>query len=511
MSRTRKALLTSAASYLQIGLGMGFGFVLFPIAIGHLGDRDYGYWLALVELLGLIALGDLGVLRVLPWLFAAANGRGDISETRRLMANAAAIATTAGVVVGVAAVTLWQTAPHLLVEDQQARDKLAGPLALLVACIAVTYPLRVNQALLQGRQDVVFNGLLGATTTALSFAATLTMLRTGFGIAALAVGQALSQVTIAMATLVRVLLTLPETYTRLPWPSARESARLLGAGLGTWLGGLGVMLVHSFNGVILLQLGLPAAIPIYLATAKLAFLALTVAWVLPDGALVGLAEVHGESRATRTFPIVRAIVVLNVALAGQAACLVAVVNPWFVPLWIDQEHYGGDALHALLVVNIVVASMFHGVGTCVAVLGRRVPMGSAVVVQGLLHVGLSFVLIPRMGLAGLPASLILSSLVSSLPACVFLLAELCGVRPLRLLQIAVLPSLARTAPCVLLALAVGTLGDFGPATRVAGGCLLSAVSMRLMIPLTADFPWPARLRKFLGLPPTSRATPWPIR
>jgi len=58
-------------------------------------------------------------------------------------------------------------------------DGLTGPVILIVAAMAVTYPLRVFSAALVGLQDVVFAGCLGVSQTILTVGLTVWLLARG--------------------------------------------------------------------------------------------------------------------------------------------------------------------------------------------------------------------------------------------------------------------------------------------------------------------------------------------
>ena len=96
MSRTRKAILGSAFMYVQFGLALVSGFVLFPLTIRYLGAYDNGLWLITGELAGYLLLGDLGVFAVLPWMVAAKDGAGDRAGIARHLADALRV----GLIVG---------------------------------------------------------------------------------------------------------------------------------------------------------------------------------------------------------------------------------------------------------------------------------------------------------------------------------------------------------------------------------------------------------------------------
>ena len=75
------------------------------------------------------------------------------------------VARLAGVGLTLVALTAWRVVPGLLGLTKADVDGLTGPAIVIVAAMAVAYPLRVFGAALVGLQDVVFTGCLGVGQT----------------------------------------------------------------------------------------------------------------------------------------------------------------------------------------------------------------------------------------------------------------------------------------------------------------------------------------------------------
>jgi O-antigen/teichoic acid export membrane protein len=142
VSRTRKAALVAAFSYVQFGLAFVSGIVLVPIILREVGAERYGLWLACGELLAYSAMVDLGVLGVLPWIIAQKDGEGDRRKIRELLGNAICVATLTGVAYLFVALTLWHSAARVIDLDDAQRESLWGPLLVVAAGTCAVFPLR---------------------------------------------------------------------------------------------------------------------------------------------------------------------------------------------------------------------------------------------------------------------------------------------------------------------------------------------------------------------------------
>ena len=124
---------------------------------------------------------DLGVLGVLPWMVAEADGTRDRKRLRELVANGVAVGSVIGLGYAIVAGLLWVLVPATVNVPPADRSGLARPLLLLVAVTAAAYPLRTFTALLTGLQDALFNGVLNVAQSATYLRSPLSACHAGGG------------------------------------------------------------------------------------------------------------------------------------------------------------------------------------------------------------------------------------------------------------------------------------------------------------------------------------------
>jgi hypothetical protein len=484
----------------QYALAIASGLVLVPLTLHYLGARSYGLWLATGELLGYAALADLGVLGVLPWMIAEEDGRGDRVAMRRLLSNGFTVGAMVGFCYVALAVALWQVLPAALRLSASDRNLLVGPLAVLVAISGATYPLRVFSALVAGVQDVRFSGAIGVAQVSASLVITVAMLARGFGLYALAVAAAASNLIPVLACTCRSFLVTPDLlrgWPRPTWPAVRV---LFANGLGGWLGAFGWQLQAASNSLVITATGHPEWVPIYSCTARLSAMATQVAWLIPDAGLIGLAQLHGERRGPeRLGGVVQTMVRLHLLLGGAAACCVLAVNPSFTIHWVGAEFFGGMPLHLLLAFGIVVSSFTHGLVTSASVIGNRLRVGALTLACGAVQVPCAFALAYLLGLSGIAAAGLVTGALTLVPGAVALLGETTSLSVPALLDGNVVPWLRRVAPL----LAVAALGALlSPVLELWSAAMLAAA-------IGATYVW--WMRPFYsGLPLDPKWTRWLI-
>lgn len=477
MSRTRRATVAASFGYAQFGLALIVGIGLVPLMLNRIGTRTWGLWLATGELLSYAGMVDLGVLGVLPWLVAEADGRHDRGAMRRLLTNGVAVGTLIGAGYALVALVLWRVLPSALHLTPLDRATVGPPLAILVAFTALSYPFRTFPAALLGLQDMTFYGVIRIVQSVLDVVITVILLLKGYGLYALAWGTVVPTAVLLVASIIRLAIVAPDLMKGWMAPVFKELSPLVFNGFGVWLAGFGWLLLSSSNALVISFLGHPEWVPIFNCTAKVSLIATQLVWLMPDSGHVGLAQLHGQPQST---PRVRHVVALfqqvHLLLAGAALCAVLGFNPTFVTRWVGEPLFGGLTLNLLLASGIVVYSLVHALTNAASVLGNRVQVGVATLVNGAVQIPAAILLGRVLGLEGVALGGLIAACLTTIPAGLVLLNRTIGLSEWRLISDHALPWLLRLLPIAAAATLVGAfhlwLGFW--ATGVATGVVLLA-------------------------------------
>jgi Na+-driven multidrug efflux pump len=438
-------LVLAFFNYLQSGLSMVIGLWITRFFILDLGEHVYGKWTASAALLNYATLADLGMLAVLPWLVAEADGRRDEAGLAKLLKHGVAVAAMAGALFLAAAAVLWLAYPWVLHLSDEDKALLRGPLTLLAVAIAVGYPLRAFSAFLNGVQDVLFLGVLG-TVQVIGGALLMVVLAShGYGLYALAAGVALPPLCSSAISCIRALWKRPELRKwagRLEWPTLKP---MLTGGSGSLLGSLGWQLAFASDAVVIGYLGSAREVTVFAVTSRLGLILMQLGWTLPDSANVGLAQLKAEA-AARVPGVVLSILRTHLLVAGAVACAVLALNPGFVNRWVGAELFGGWALNSALALAILALSSAHALLVAVAVLGKRFIAGLFTTINGLLHIGLALLWGRGLGLTGVALATTASAFVSTIPLGFHLLPATTGLARLEVWKKAVFPWAIRFVP-----------------------------------------------------------------
>jgi Na+-driven multidrug efflux pump len=488
VNRTRRASTAAGFTYLRFALSIVVGILLVPFVLDQVGIRLYGYWLASGELLAYAAMADFGVLAIVPWLVADADGRGDRQAIRRLLSTGLFAALVLSLIYLALVVLLWQIAPGVLRLSAEERAAIAGPLALLAGATAIVLPLRIASAALMGLQDVKVFGALTTSAWALDVALTVILLLQGYGLYALAIGAAIPSLVTGILAIVRLRSIAPDLATGWPWPFRADIARMFREGLGVWLANWGWRLTVATDGIVLATLGAPTLITSLAMTGKLPHLLTNMSWVPGDSSMVGLANLAGEDRPERVNDAVTAIFRVYLGLAGAGACAVLAANGAFVGAWVGADLFAGLQVTVILAALMIVATLVHGAAAIASVLGMRMRVGLATLVAGVLQVALAFVLARRLGLLGVPLAALCIQAAALLPFLVRTLART-GFGMRAMIGDLLWPWALRSVPLMVVCVTLGHLfRDVPFVVAVAIGGVAGLINLWLVRPLILGYP-----------------------
>jgi len=509
MSRQRNALVAAAFSYGQTILGVAAAFYVTRFLIRALGQDRYGMWLATGAMLGYAAFADLGILGVMPWLFAEADGRKDDAQTKSLVAHGTLAGVAAGFVYAALAVILWAGLPGLLHLSPDDRAALRGPVIALAALTAVGYPLRLFAAMRNGLQDYTFIGICALVQTILNVVLVVALTRAGMGLYGLALGTVVPGLVTAVAALLRTFSRSPWLFRAWPKPQWSVVRSILASGTGQWFGTIGWTLAFASDSVVIASLGHRNLVPMFVVTSRLGLTLMQMAWTLPDSTSVGLAQLNAEGHEARVGEVVAALLRMHLLAAGVIACVVIAGNMGFVSVWVGADLYGGGRLTAVFAVDVIMLSLVHALVVPVAVLGRRLLVGLVTLLNGGVHMVLAFVLGHFWGLVGVAIATALSSLVTSVPVGIKLISAVTTLSPKMMSRDILRPWTLRIVPCSMAALLAAwasarlgfaqNMGRYGAlGGSLAGACMVGLLCVYGMRPLIRDLPFGPRMRRALG-------------
>lgn len=472
---------------LATGVALGFANHLIAMVVGlwltrflleRLGQAHYGLWLAVVQLLGWLALADLGVVGLLPRDIAADSGASDAD---------ARIRTRIGVT---ARVIAWQLPLVLLLAAGTALfarhrwPTLAGPLAIAMTGYVLAFPLRLFPAVLHGLQDFGFLARNQLLALALNTLVVVGLVSAGTGLYALAAGWSLAQILPPLACAVRLArikrASIPD---RLP-PISLGGVRIA-VGNSIWVSLSQVSVALSAGSDILVigfVLSPEAAVP-YAVTSKLMMVLSVLTTTVTQQAMPGLSQVRAAESPERIAGITRALVLVVLTVTGATGALVMAVNGGFVTWWLGAEQYAGPTLTALVVMATIVKHFSTSLIYAAFAFGHERMISLVTLMEGIISALAMLAFVHLWGIRGAPVGQMTGIIFVTIPVLATALGRDSGRRATEVIGDAAPWLILAAVPLVAAAAAAWRAADAGLATTALLGGAAVALYGLFLTPL----------------------------
>jgi O-antigen/teichoic acid export membrane protein len=422
-SRLARALVAGYGFQLAVAL---IGLVLVPFLLSWLGPQDYGLWLVVGQVLGLLGLLDLGVNAILSREVAAASGGAEpataVAEVARRATWLVWLQTP---IVAVIAAGVW-----VLVLER--RPELAAPLGLILGAFVALFPVRLFASILIGLQDMAVATAAHAAGWALATAVTVGLVLAGAGLYALVIAWPAGQALAAAICLVRIHTCFPRVRAWSGRPDWRSLGRYLGPSGWASVSQLAHLLLSATDLIVLgALLGLPAVV-VYSCTVKLIVVLNNYPYHLVTSALPAVAELRAGGDRNRLLRACHALGLGMMGLSGAVAVFLVALTPAFVPWWVGPAQYGGPTLTLLAVLAMVARHLVFALGQMVFALGYDRRLAWAGLGDGVVTVSAMIGWTAGLGLVGAPLGSLTGVLLVSGPIVVLTLSAATGATPWRL-------------------------------------------------------------------------------
>jgi O-antigen/teichoic acid export membrane protein len=422
MTRTRRFLHGVGVNYVQQAVTLLGGLWLMRFLLQQVGQDDYGTWLAALQALAYVELIDLGVVSLLPREIAYATGAAAGTQDRDAAAAPVVCKVRRLVLLQWPVVAAIGAGAWCYLEARAGAD--AGALGLIVLAYALQFPFRIYPATLQGLQDLAFLGWTRAGLWLLQAGVTVGCVLAGLGMWALAIGWSIQQLLLPLAGWLRLRLAFPRAATAAASALTRaEAGRYLRRSSWVTVSGLAQVLLNGTDVLLVQALLGPAAVVVYVCTAKLVNILAVQTYTLVLTAEPALSELRAAGQASRVAQVGTALRELMLLASGLVACVVLSTNEGFVTWWVGTDWYAGNGLTYLLLATMMARHLTFTLGHLLFCCGYERALAVLGVLDGTAAVAGGLLLIPHLGLAGAALGSLLAVVLLHLPACLCLLAR----------------------------------------------------------------------------------------
>jgi O-antigen/teichoic acid export membrane protein len=495
MSRTRKFIGSTIYGYLWQGATMLVGLWLTPFYLRHLGQTDYGLWLAGLQVLSIVLLMDFGVVAILPRDVARLQGLihsgGKTDDLIALVRKSTNVVLYQTLIVSAAALAVCLYWPGLSKE-------IRGPVSVAAVAFCISFPLRLYPGIMEGLQDLEFLAQLRIGVWAAATMLTVALVLMGWSLYALAVGWSFNTLVLQLLALLRLRRTHAYLVRFKDWlfparPHLQDFAR------GAWISveQLAQILRDGTSLIILAKILGPASVVVFVATDKLIGIFGQQASLLVLNALPGLSELRTSAPKAKLQSVTTSLTLAMLLLSGGIASVAFAVNESFVTLWVGPTLYAGAAVSALITGKLLCRHLDLCLALSLFATGHERTLAIKTLLDGILTTASAFLLIYWTGLYGAVLCQLAGVVLAGLPIGIYLYCKEFEVSPKR--------ALAPFAPllvCILVAALSGRwLETFLKPTTYIGIAGLAGVVgvlyLGMAIPYAMRTPLWAHIRSIL--------------
>lgn len=477
MSRSNRFIAGVCFGYVNQMLVMMIGLWLTPFLLHRIGQKDYGLWLVGTQVMLYLALLDFGIVALLPRETAAATGRADESEVSNVVGKTARLVLWQMPLVILGTVIAWFMLPAEWAE-------LRYPIGLALVAFALTFPLRIFVAVLRGLQDLGFLGRVAVGSFLISTAVMVVLVLYGFGLYALSVGWAVSQVFAAVVGWLRLRVKHPEALPAvIPHLKLSAARVMIRQGLWVTISQVSVMLVSGADILIIGTMFGPAAVVPYVCTGKLISVLANQPQMLVEAAGPALSQMRASESRGRISQVCIALSQAMLMLSSAIVCVVLVVNQGFVNRWVGANLFGGQLLSLLLLLSMLLRHWNQSMAYTIFYFGYERRVALVGLADGIVTTVSSLILIYFLGAKGAPLGSIIGVCFINLPSNLKVMVRESGIS-LQAFLLSLWPLFWRLALLITSAAAIGRLWILHDYIDLAVAAALMAFAfLALMLPL----------------------------
>lgn len=426
--RHRRVLWSAVASIMAKVLSVLTALISVPLTLHYLGAERYGMWLTMSSLVAMLAFADLGVGNGLLNAVAQASGKDDRGGIKAYVSSGFLTLSGVAIVILLVFAAIYKVVewPKVFNVKSVEAGAEAGPaLAVFVVCFALAIPMGIVQRVQLGLQRGFLASLWQCLASVLGLLGVLLAIELKASLPWLVMAYVGTPL---LAAMVNTVIYFGWTASAIcpSWRSASvlASKRILKTGVLFLVLQIVVAVAYTSDGIIVAQLLGASAVADYAVPEKMFGVGSSILAMM----LAPLWPAYGEALARGDHGWVRKTLKRSLYIGILASALVSSVlvlaGPRIMQLWV-----GGLMTPSLaLLLGLGVWKVFETGGNALAVyLNGANVVGVQVVISiamAITSVGLKLVLIPKLGVAGVPWATTIAFFVCAVIPYSFILPKL---------------------------------------------------------------------------------------
>jgi len=400
-NRTERAVKGTLVSFLQYGTQMLLQLFLVPLVLRMAGQESLGAYALLMQVVGYLAMTDLGFSVTLNRYLAQASGIDDGGKRfRDVLSTARTFLLGSNILFAILVLLLcinievfFSLSPHIA---SQARIGLA----LMAGWAVVRTTWTVYGIGLNATQNLVAANFIGIIGNAARLIFSLGLVFAGTGLAGLMLANVLAEVLSTFLSMLKFFKLYPSQRPVWGLPDKtlfREMLKFSGQAL---LINVAWRLIFYTDNIVIGSLYGAAAVSIYYATQMPATIGFNILNRVSDNVAPAINELYARGEHAKLRENFLRLHRLNILLVLPLVGGILLLNNQLIALWVGSGQYAGDLMTVALAAFAFLITVSHVCNTFVFASGKIRIYSMLAIFEGISNLGLSIVLGKYIGLAG---------------------------------------------------------------------------------------------------------------
>jgi O-antigen/teichoic acid export membrane protein len=414
MSRFRRAVHGVFSSYILLAATAFYSLGSVPVALHYLDTKRFGLWIVMGTLVGYVSLIDAGMTSAASRLLIDHKDDRSGGNYGSLIQTGWLVSILQGVIILFVGLALAGTFARLLAITPALQPEFIRLVNWQCGAVGLMFAMRMLGLILNAHQRMDLANYIGVGALLVNFAAQWIFFHLGFGVLSLALGALAATLTTvtasALACAVLKLFPAAGGWGRISW---RHFLELFNYGKDVFLVALGTQLIMSSQIIVITRMLGAEAAGVWGVGLRVFGLLNQVIWRISDMSGAALAEMLTRGEVTRLRDRYRSLAEMTFSLAGWVAVSFALCNSLFITIWTQGKIHWPVENDLLLAVWMIISAVVHCHNGFVLLTKQVGFMRYVYFLEGIVFVGLSFLVARRGGLPAIIGCSILCSTVFS--------------------------------------------------------------------------------------------------
>ncbi len=474
--RTQFNILLQGVSSKSVSIGTAIvcSVIMAPLLISHLGSESYGLYAVLGSVMAYLFVLDFGSGLAVPKYVAEYRARKDIEGLRRLISSFffAFLGVSLGLIL--LAGVCMPFVPHVLKTSPGLVRTAEVVFFTTVVNFSLLLPFGVLTGLLYGIQKAHITYWLDTLFYIVNTLAAYILVTLGHGLIAVALGTLGARIVVTLLLVWFARTKCPEGTLRMDYFDWATLKQLLSPSAHFFVIQVAALIIFTTDNIIISSFLGVSAVTAYAIVFKLwrvlERLIISAARIL----LPHISELDARDNRTRLRSLHIQLTKYSLLLALVALVCMATFGEQVIGLWVGPENFAGTPLLLCIGLLLLLNTVVHCSSTLLMGMAQHKLLAYMFVLEGLVNLGLSILLVSKVGVLGVGMATVIARLLFS-----FWFAPWYACRMLEqdLWEYArgVAPALFPVVPAVGLALVLSRLSA-SPILLIVGGSLAIATT-----------------------------------